>query len=236
MDATDISDTLGGGAFRNVTTSGAPTIGGVATNISATTLNGTADTDSVITYHVTGSGFDFFYDLRISAWQSEQGSESMVSKRLNGGEVMPDGNLAGEHRQRIDSPDTVGAGNWEFIRLSVENVVNNGGTAVTLLGFNAVRIDAVANAGADGNIEDVNNAGAVIDSWTGGIAGSATVDLSDTYTSSIDLVATSGGTSNNENQAHGFAVDFTDAVIPEPGSLALLGLGGMLIAGRRRRD
>ena len=186
----------------------------------------------MITYHVTGLGFDFFYDIRISAWQSEQGIESLVSKRLNNQRVMPDGNLAGEHRQRIDSPDTVGAGNWEFLRLGIENVVNNGGIAVNLLGFNAVSLDALSNAGSDGNIEDVNNGGAVIDSWIGGVSNVVVVDLSDSYTSSVDLVGTSGGNSNNENRPYGFAVDFE--VVPEPGSFALLGLSGLLLARRRQ--
>jgi hypothetical protein len=43
-----------------------------------------------------------------------------------------------------------------------------------------------------------------------------------------------GGTMNDDGQDHRYL--FTATSVPEPGSLALLGLGGLLIAKRRRRN
>ena len=199
-------------------TGAAPTIGGVATNVTAVTID--SNQERTITYTVTGSGLDFSYDVIVTAWQSVSGVESMVNIRENGGEVMPDSSLPGEHRQRIDSPDTVGAGNWEFVRLTIDNLVINSGKPVSLLGFNTVRIDGIDEAGSDGNVENAAT-DAVIGSWTGGVIDPTTgeaiktsdVDLTSAYAGSIDLVATSSATDNNqENQPRGFAADFAAGV------------------------
>jgi len=199
-------------------TGAAPTIGGVATNVTAVTVD--SNQERTITYTVTGSGLDFSYDVIVTAWQSVSGVESMVNIRENGGEVMPDSSLPGEHRQRIDSPDTVGAGNWEFVRLTIDNLVINSGKPVSLLGFNMVRIDGIDQAGSDGNVENAAT-DAVIGSWTGGVIDPTTgeaiktsdVDLTSAYAGSIDLVATSSALDNNqENQPRGFAADFAAGV------------------------
>ena len=207
----------------------APIIGGVATTVTAVTI--ASNEERTITYRVTGTvaglDLDFSYDVIVTAWQSVSGVESMVNIRENGGEVMPDSSLSGEHKQRIDSPDTVGEGNWEFVRLTIDNLVINSGTLVSLQGFNMVRLDGT-HLGADGNVENADT-DAVIASWIGGVADAdgkyrSDIDLTSAYASSIDLVATGnsgseGNRENSENQPRGFAADF--AVGPVPASPAI---------------
>ena len=80
---------------------------------------------------------------------------------------------------------------------------------ISIAGFSQVCLTGVAAAGNDGNIERVSD-GAVIGSWTGGVAGQAYVDVSADYTDAVDLVATSvsTNTARNVNKPMGFAVDF----------------------------
>lgn len=202
-------------------------IGGVTTSLTAAL--GSNSSPQTISYRVTGAGYDFTYDVIISAWASAAGVESTVNMRRNGG-VQPDSGLSGQHRQRIDSPNTVGAGNWEFMRLKVENVVATVGS-INLLGFSAGRMNSVSDNN-NGNIERASD-DAVIASWTGSnLAADVVIDLSANYTNEIDFVGTSTS-GNNANRLYGFAVDFE--LVPEPSTTLFLGISGLTFILRRRR-
>lgn len=207
LSANDLSDsTSNAGALQTAATSGAPEIDGVTTTVVTGVTGGSEP--SVMTYRAVGADLDFTYDITVEAYQSEGGVETLVTRRNVSGHVQPSSNLGGQDRQRIDSPDTVGEGNWEFVRLTVGNVQVTSGGPINLLGFSAAQVNSINATGDDGDIEDASN-DSVLASWVGDPEGaSGTLELSATHPTSIDFVATGNSGGRNANKASGFAVAF----------------------------
>lgn len=226
--ATLVSAALGsadidGNVFNSGSTTGATT-----GTVTTARVSGQGSGSGTRTYTFSAvdlaNGMDLTYDVTVASFILDVSDGNAVvgqTTRVNGGRV-----TVGPSDQ--DGTTTRSNGDIEFISFTVGNVVNSGTTTWFLEGFTAFA--AVNPNGAD--FQDVNNGGAVLATLPiGGSNGDFA--LSSTSTA-VDLVATNATPSNRnrENKIEGFAVQFTD--VPEPGSLALIAMGGMLMSRRRR--
>ena len=124
----------------------------------------------------------------------------------------------------------------EFWRVTIDNVVNSGATDFNMDGAVTIRTQNLAGLSIQSSYVG-GVSGAVLGSdGTGTVAGTNGSNKTDIALSSpstsFAIVATSSDAANNfENRWEGIAVQFT--AVPEPGSLALLGLGGLLVLRRK---
>ena len=116
--------------------------------------------------------------------------------------------------------------NWTVLTPSSATI--DSGESTTINGDNSINFARVDTSGTyDGAVYTVTATAA-----TGGITGFRVEALTD----SGDVAGNAGHVGWSPNGGAAILTEFTvDAVVPEPGSLALLGLGGLCVLRRRRR-
>jgi len=187
------------------------------------TENGvTADTSFPATKVGGGNGTGDYFDVNAgeldvdaNVWETTQGWDISFDVTLSGPTLSVD----------LTSLDLT---SWS-INNSGGKRTNNGAHAWTL---------TITGDGAYGTQSASADA-----AYGGGQSATASIDLSglgdlvagENYTFTLGVREATSGSSNTYATLDDFTLNGT-TVIPEPGSLALLGLGGLLIASRRRRD
>jgi len=242
LDNTETDITGGGGIFAGAAGGDASAaVGGVTTTVVANpgSKNGKLATDSLGPMTTTlravsaADGLDVTYDVTFSPFLYDGTSDVATSSRIGGFVSASYANSNAEREQTTSNADGT-----EFFRVTIDNVVNNGATTWFLDGAVALRFNGLSGISVrDTYVNGV--AGTVL--GTGGTGTSVSGDSDVALTSpaaSFAIVATAddltGPRANFENRWEGLAVQFTD--VPEPGSLALLGVAGLFVAARRRRD
>ena len=187
-------------------------------------------------------GLVFTFDVTLEGFVNDgSGGLTAVNARKSAG-VAVDSILGGEDRNQIDSAAKLGTTEYEQLRATIGNaqIVTAAGGAVSIStdGF----IGQTIRHQGEASLDEFDNPIPTGEAGTIFIAGTST-EL-DTwgpdgegyreYTTFAPTLATDIVATGKEGTLQGFSAQF-DVLVPEPGSLALLGLGGLLIAGRRRR-
>jgi len=241
LDNSETDITGGNGIF-----SGAPggdasaAVGGVTTFVVSNpgNSNGKLSSDSLgpktTTLRAVSAvdGLDVTYDVTFSPFLYDGVSDVATSTRIGGYASASYANNNLEREQTTSNADGT-----EFFLVTIDNVVNSGATTWFLDGAVALRFNGLSGISVSETYAN-GVAGTVL--GTGGtgtsVSGDSDVALS-SPAPSFAIVATAddltGPRANFENRWEGIAVQFTD--VPEPGSLALLGLGGLFVGARRRR-
>lgn len=105
--------------------------------------------------------------------------------------------------------------------------IDNGGAATPATVTNV----AVGSSGI-GDFKGNKNNVLALSGLTGLTNTTVTFTINGTFSTNTDRT----GGNDKERQAYIDNLTLTGSAVPEPGSLALMGLGGLLIASRRRRD
>ncbi|MCG8403183.1 MAG: PEP-CTERM sorting domain-containing protein [Firmicutes bacterium] len=241
-------DPVGTGGIFNATTTGG-TVGTVTTTltsvptISSNNLpNGTTGTYT-FTAVDAANGLDVTYTVDVTGYFRDvsAGTNTIQQVRVNGGSATIRTNLQNNNRDSITPyvdgagfPGTAVDGDYEFLRLEITSVVSSGATPYQADGFITIRNHNNNTLQA----QDVNNGNAVLGTTApGNPSGNNTdqvvLNLSSASTA-IDLVAIDNDDieRQRDNRVQGFAVQFS--VVPEPSSLALLGMASTLMLRRRR--
>ena len=176
------------------------------------------------------NGMDLTYTVNYSPFRYESGTGDVpTSTRRSGYVAVSSANSNTEREQTTANVDGT-----EFWVVTIDDVVNSGTTPYDLDG--AITLNFSNLAGIAVYDTYVNNVtGTLLGSGGAGtvISGDSLIALSGPATS-FAIVATVDDTASNfENRWEGLAVQFSPP-IPEPSSLALLGLSLVVIARRRR--
>ena len=239
-------DMSGSGIFAGSSGVSAPEIGGVTTTVVSNpgSLNGKFSSGSTGPKTVTlravsaTNGMDLTYDVVFSPFRyrgdtdTDQATSTAILGAGAGAAVSSDG--SNSTRNQTNFLTSNGDDFREFFRVDIGNVVNSGTTDYELDGAVTVSILGLSGIGVyDTYALDSFGTQLALDG-TGTAAGGVTDLALSAPVESFAIVATADDTGTNaENLWTGLAVQFT--VVPEPGSLALLTLGGLCVL-RRRRD
>ena len=219
----------------------APEIAGVTTTVISNpgNLNGkfasgtTGPKTTTLRAVSAANGMDLTYDVTFSPFRYDAvNGDVAASSRINSGRATVSSDFTNPNRGQSTAD---GAG-VEFWRVTIDNVVNSGATDFNMDGAVTIRTQNLAGLSIQSSYVG-GVSGAVLGSdGTGTVAGTNGSNKTDIALSSpstsFAIVATSSDAANNfENRWEGIAVQFT--AVPEPGSLALLGLGGLLVLRRK---
>ena len=218
----------------------APAVGGVTTTVVSNpgdgdNINGTQTVK--LRAVSAANGMDLTYDVNFTPFRYDASANTDVEEqsRINDFVAVKSFNNA-DRESTTTLLQGDGSTDIEFFRVTIDNVVNTGSTTFFLDGAITLRFNGLVGI-------------SIQESYANGVSGTVLAsggvnpalfqddDLAlSSPSTSFAIVATdddtTGSRANFDNRWEGIAVQFND--VPEPGSLALLGLGGLCVLRRRR--
>lgn len=219
-------------------------VNGVTTNIvDPTGFYSNGASPKTGTYHSIDSatGAEFTYDITLNGYQSQGGTISPTNLRNIGSNFGVDSTLAGETNNQIDSAAFLGGNDFEFLRVSVDNInVLDPGTLTEPLefaGFFGANIRTAADP------PPTADEGTIFEAGTGDVLGTNVVgtwddaayrvlvdwDGLDPLPQALDFLAT-----GDQAAVAGLRLRFQEAqtaAVPEPASIAIWAMFGLVLGG-----